>query len=161
MEKDDFALESNLRSLFTGRGGDPELHRVFWMESQWERPERPTVHGTGLVGGPPPHRDAPWPAASQGRSKHQAPSRHGVGRGQWPRPLKFSVAPCHPQGQLSFLNLPAGPIFTSLRFTYGSECVGVCAGYTPGAFSTEGGGQARKHTNHTSHLVPSQTDLTS
>ena len=37
-------------------GGDTKLHSVFWMESQCERPEWPTVHVTGLMGGPPPRK---------------------------------------------------------------------------------------------------------
>lgn len=117
-------------------GGDPKLHSVFWMESQWERPERLTVHVTGLTGGPQPPR-CTAACGFSGKVRAPSPQRRRYG----PR----TVAPaaevlhgpmtCNPQGQLRFLHLPAGPIFTSLRFIHGSGCVGVCAGYTrPGLF---------------------------
>lgn len=48
-EKGDSALQVPQGPFSTGGGGDPELHGMFWMEGQWERPERPTIHMKGIA----------------------------------------------------------------------------------------------------------------
>lgn len=121
---------------------------MFWMESQWERPERLTVHMTGLVGGPPPPQDvlrllreglSTKPPADMVRAQDSGP---GCLSSRWPHALQPSGA-----AQVS-----PSPCWANLhKFeVYTQEWVWVCVQdtHTRGFFYRGWGPTTQRHKSH-------------